>query len=55
VVSLSPTTNLPDLMLAPVFASMIEPSVVSPGGPALPAADGSRQRFQRPRGSPPFA
>src|SRR5215472_5821146 len=36
VLSLSPTTNLPDFMLAPVFASMIEPSVVSPGGPALP-------------------
>jgi hypothetical protein len=40
VVSLSPTTNLPDLMLAPVFASIIVPSVVSPGEPVTPSSSG---------------
>src|SRR5262249_17865537 len=30
--------NLPVLILAPVFASMIEPSVVSPGGPRSPCS-----------------
>src|SRR5262245_1992331 len=30
--------NLPVLMLAPVFASMVEASVVSPGGPRSPCS-----------------
>src|SRR5258708_21896476 len=36
VLSLSPTVNLPVLMLAPVFASMIEPSVVSAASRVMP-------------------
>src|SRR5262245_66272151 len=39
-------------MLAPVFASMIEPSVVSPGGPHSPLATGQLaiSVSARPRG-----
>src|SRR5215831_11387911 len=49
--------NLPVLMLAPVFASMIEPSVVSPGGPRSPLqrCDGLCYVFPgRPLGRPLF-
>ena len=49
--SSSPTVNLPVLMLAPVFASMIEPSVVSPGGPRTPLERiGQRRCVGKPAG-----